>query len=236
MYEDAPATQTIFLDITVRKQAEQQIRASLQEKEILLKEIHHRVKNNLQVISSLLDLQADYVEDPQLLQVFQDSQHRVRSMALVHEKLYQSQNLADIKTEDYVQNLVQYLFSAYNNRPNTIRLIINVDNITLDIYKAVPCGLIISELVSNTLKYAFPETSVQSFHNAELQIQLRVRSDEQLILTVSDNGVGLPSDLDWQNASSLGLRLVWMLTQQLQGVLEVNTDSGTTFKVTFARF
>ncbi|AUB39254.1 CheY chemotaxis protein or a CheY-like REC [Nostoc flagelliforme CCNUN1] len=140
-----------------RKQAEEQIKASLQEKEVLLKEIHHRVKNNLQIISSLLNLQAEYIKDNQALEVFKDSQNRIESMALIHEKLYQSQDLAKINFADYIQDLVTNLFYSYNVNSSAISLKMNVEEVFLAIDAAIPCGLIINELISNSLKYAFPQ-------------------------------------------------------------------------------
>ncbi|HUU28812.1 MAG TPA: PAS domain S-box protein [archaeon] len=215
-------------DITERKQAEEQIRSSLREKEVLLREIHHRVKNNLQVISSLLDLQAGYLQDPQGLQVLRDSRNRVRVMALIHEKLYQSLDLARIDTAEYIQNVVDYLFQAYEGMSSTINLSVRVEDVSLAIESAIPCGLIINELVTNALKHAFP-----SGKEGEIRVELCKKDGGGLTLVVSDSGIGLPPDFDFQKPPSLGLRLVKMLTSQLMGTIELDRSSGTTFKITF---
>ena len=216
-------------DITERKRAEEQIKASLKEKEVLLREIHHRVKNNLQVISSLLDLQADYVEDKRALEIFNESQNRIRTMALVHEYLYQSKDLARIDFAEYIQDLANSLFQPYENS-NAIRLRINVeDDISLDIDKAIPCGLILNELVSNSLKHAFP-----AGEEDEIRIDFRSEKDKCMLI-VSNNGVDFPKDLDFRNTESLGLQIVVDLTEQLDGTVELDGSGGTTFKIAFPR-
>ena len=222
-------------DITERVRAEEQIQASLREKEVLLQEIHHRVNNNLQVISSLLTLQSSLIQDPQLFQVFQDSQHRVRSMALVHEKLYQSSDLARIDVAEYVQSLVDYLLVAYGDRVRAITPRIQSADVSLGIDAAVPCGLIINELVSNALKHAFSlkEDKPAAEFRPEIRIGLSAGDEGQLTLVVGDNGVGLPPDLDWQDSPSLGLQLVSILTRQLGGTIELDKSVGTTFRITF---
>jgi PAS domain S-box-containing protein len=218
----------IIIDITKRKQTEENIKASLKEKEILLKEIHHRVKNNLQIICSLLDLQADFVEDEQALGIFNESKNRIRTMALVHEYLYQSQNLARIDFTEYIRNLASYLFRSYEVDPDAIQLRINVkDDISLSIDKAIPCGLILNELLSNSLKYAFPEG-----REGEITIDLRLKNDKHTLI-VSDNGVGFPKDLDFRNTESLGLQLVVDLTEQIDGSIELRRNGGTKFLITF---
>ncbi len=220
---------SVFTDITERVQAEAQIQTSLQEKEVLLKEIHHRVKNNLQIISSLLDLQSDYIQDKQVLDALKDSQNRIRSMALVHTQLYQSKDLGQIDMATYIWNLVSYLNQAYTISLGGITWQIDIDQFFLDIDTAIPCGLIISELVSNCLKHAFPE-------NREGQIRLDFRPDGHFFkLVVSDNGVGLPLELDFPHNKSLGLQLVGMLIHQLDGTIEIDRNGGTTFKITFPR-
>jgi PAS domain S-box-containing protein len=232
----------VIKDITERKQAEEQIKASLREKEVMLQEIHHRVKNNLQVISSLLDMQADTIDDPRLLQAFQDSQQRVRSMALVHEKLYQSADLAHIDFADYVQEMVDYLFMLYSYRARHIIPRLEVDEGFLEIDQAIPCGLIINELVSNALKHAFPPPLTsppvggiegkQPFPTPEIRVAFAAQ-DGECVLVVGDNGVGLPPELDIETSSSLGLQLVNILVRQLQGSLEIDRHKGATFKLTF---
>ncbi len=211
-----------------RQQAEEQIKASLQEKEVLLKEIHHRVKNNMQIISSLLSLQANYLKDNRALEIFKVSQNRIETMALIHEKLYQSKDLARIDFADYVHELVVDLFSAYAVHSNGITLNINVEELFLSIDAAIPCGLIVNELVLNSLKYAFPAGRA-----GEICIELHSVTDNKLALIVSDNGVGFPKDLDFQNTTSLGLRLVNALTIQLEATIELNRDSGVEFKIVF---
>ncbi len=215
-------------DISDRRQADEQIRASLQEKEVLLKEIHHRVKNNLQIISSLLNLQAKYISDPQALQMFIDSQNRVKSMALIHEILFQSRDIAKIDFIEYIKTISVQLFRSYGAYSREIGLEINVKDILLDMDTAIPCGLIVTELVSNSLKYAFVD-------GREGAIYIELSSDQigTLTLTVSDNGIGLPKHIDLQSMDSLGLKLVVALANQLAGTVELDRSDGTTFKITF---
>ncbi|NIM16474.1 MAG: PAS domain S-box protein [Candidatus Aminicenantes bacterium] len=227
-YRGKPAILSISRDITERKHAEQQIKRSLKEKEILLKEIHHRVKNNMQIISSLLDLQSDALGNPTVLQAFQDSKNRIRSMALVHENLYQSGDLARISTEEYILSVVDYFLSTYGNFEDRIVPNIQVENISLDMDTAVPIGLILTELLSNALKHAFLPR-----RKGKLTIRFRSQGKKALTLIVQDNGVGLPEDIDINGPGSLGLQLVSLLTRQLQGTIEVERRSGTSFKVTF---
>ena len=215
-------------NISDRRQAEEQIRASLQEKEVLLKEVHHRVKNNLQIISSLLNLQSKYISDPKALQMFIDSQNRVKSMALIHEILFRSRDLAKIDFAEYIKNISVQIFRLYGAYSRKISLETNVKNIMLDVDTAIPCGLIVTELVTNSLKYAFGE-------DREGSIYIEFSSDcaSTLTLIVRDNGSGFPKDIDFQHIDSLGLKLVVALAQQLSGTVELDCSSGTTFKVTF---
>jgi PAS domain S-box-containing protein len=227
-------------NITERKQAEEQLKASLREKEILLKEIHHRVKNNLTVISSLLDFQAEMIDDERLHAAFQVSQNRIYSMARIHEHLYRSDDLLWIDMAEYSQNLANYLQQAYG--AYHILLKIDIGDVVLDIDRAIPCGLIINELVSNALKHAFPPPIFPPGGGIEggqkvnqVCISFSHKNKTQIVLAVSDNGVGLPPDFDWQNTTSLGLRLVKLLNRQIQGTLALDRDGqGTTFSVTFA--
>jgi PAS domain S-box-containing protein len=214
-------------DVTESKQALEQIKLSLHEKEVLLKEIHHRVKNNMQVITSLLSLQSKTIRDEHALSVFQDSQNRVKSMALIHETLYQSKDLSRINFAEYLQKLVAHVSRSYRLRPEAVKVNINVDNVSLPIDMAVPCGLIINELASNSLKYAFPEDK-----RGEVNITFG-QSDAQYILCVSDTGIGLPEGFDPERGKSLGMKLVRMLTEQLCGELECRNGVGTTFAVKF---
>ena len=228
--ELARANEALQAEIAERKRVEKQIKVSLQEKEVLLREIHHRVKNNLQVISSLLYLQSKSIKDKETLEMFQESQNRVRSMAFVHEKLYQSQDLARVNFAEYVRTLTNYLFRSYGVNPDVISLKINVDDdVFVSIDTAVPCGLIINELVSNGLKHAFPDG-----REGEIRTGLRLDHDGQFTLMVSDNGVGLPEGLDFRSTESLGLQLVNTLVEQLEGTIDLDRSGGTTFEITFA--
>jgi PAS domain S-box-containing protein len=228
-YGNVIGTIGVALDVTERRRVEEQIRMSLREKETLLQEIHHRVKNNLQVISSLLRLQSAQVDDPHTLSVLTESRGRVRSMALVHEMLYQSENLTRVDFGAYVRNLSGYLIRAYRTSSTTVALHSDVQDVTLGIDLAVPCGLIINELVSNALKHGFPG-------GREGEITIKMRADPSTItLVVSDDGVGLVDGLEWQRADSLGLQLVVMLVEQLEGVIELDSSAGTAFRITFPR-
>ena len=215
-------------DIIERKQAKEQIRSSLQEKEVLLKEIHHRVKNNLQVVSSLLNLQSGQIEDEKTLEMFSDSQNRVKSMALIHEQLYQSDDLAWIDFAEYLRNLVDNLFQSYRLSAQNVRLEVNVENILMGIDQAIPCGLVVNELVSNALKYAFPDR-----RGGKVSLHLSQGVDGKLILIVGDDGVGLPEGMDFRQTESLGLKLVNILVRQLDGTIELDGSVGTKFKIEF---
>ena len=220
--------QILEQEIAERQQAKEHLQRSLDEKEVLLKEIHHRVKNNLQIVSSLIDLQARQASDPQIEQMFRDSRDRIRSMALLHEKLYQSIDLTHIDLPDYIQILSGELFHSYGAMPDLISLEVQVDEISLGINEAIACGLIINELVSNALKHAFPEG-----RSGKICISLHVSNSDKLCLMVSDDGVGLPANLDLPHTQSLGLKLVASLTNQLKGELEFSTTTGANFRVTF---
>jgi two-component sensor histidine kinase len=209
---------------------EAQLTASLQEKEVLLKEIHHRVKNNLQVISSLLRLQADMLADPQVRDLFLESQRRVRAMSLVHEKLYQSADLARIDFPSYVASLTQALQRAYYRSDCPIQVRLDVAPVAFDIDRAMPCGLLISELVSNSYKHAF-STRV----SGAIWITLTPTDQNSLQLVVGDDGVGLPADQDPATAESMGWQLVQALTRQLRGTLHCDRLVGTVFTVTFPK-
>ena len=230
----------ITRDITERKRAEEQIKASLEEKEVLLREIHHRVKNNMQIIISLLELQRKYITDERALEIFTESQQRIRSMALIHEKLYQSANLAKFDFTGYIENLTNTLFRNYVTIDN-ISFSIDVEDILLSIDFAIPCGLILNELVSNSLKHAFPEGtpcfrqdhSENRGKECEIKITLRSVDDNDIELIVSDNGVGIPADLDFRNTQSLGLQLVVALVNQIKGNIELNRTEGNEFRIKF---
>ena len=221
--------QAVVRDITDRKRDEEQIKASLAEKEVLLKEIHHRVKNNLQVISSLLKLQSRYIQDDRVIEMLKESQNRVRSMALVHEQLYQSKDLSDIDFAEYIQNLSHNLFQAYEIHAEGIKLETNIAPCSLNIDTAVPCGLIINELVTNSLKYAFGEIQ------GKIKIDFNLDNNRVCVLTVSDSGIGFPQDLDYRNSRTLGLRLVGSLVKQIRGTIELLETTGTSFQIIFSK-
>jgi PAS domain S-box-containing protein len=217
-------------DITERQRAEEKIKASLQEKETLLREIHHRVKNNMQVISSLLNLQARASGNPELTGLLNKSQSRIRSMALVHEKLYSSKNFARIDLVDYARSLSQELFKTYHISNGKIDLIIQTDGVVhVDINRAIPCGLILNELISNALKHAFPRDG-----HGKLQILINETKDKEKEIIVRDNGVGLPDNIDIHQPQSLGLELVnGLVKKQLDGQMELRRDNGTEFRIKF---
>ncbi len=214
-------------DISDRQRIEQ-IEASLAAKEVLLQEVHHRVKNNLQIISSLLSIQSKQIQDPVTLGVFKESQNRVRSMALVHEKLYQSDDLARVDFADYIQSLSATLFRSYDFKAKTIALKLEVSPVFLNIDTAIPCGLILNELLSNSLKHGFPNDTP-----GEVLIQLDANADQSFSLTVQDNGVGFPQTVNFKTSKSIGLQLISGLTKQLHGTIEMSSDRGTLCKITF---
>jgi PAS domain S-box-containing protein len=215
-------------DITEKKLAEEQIRQSLQEKEVLLKEVHHRVKNNLQVISSILNLQSSYVKDEGTLNILKESQNRIKSMAFIHESLYQTKDFSSINFSEYVVNLAHNLIQSYSNYENEIKLNLDIQNVFLNLDLAIPCGLIINEIVSNALKYAFVDKTV----DCEVSVKMALANGD-LILEVADNGKGLPQEIDYRNTQSLGLQLVVTLTDQLNGTIEMDSTNGTKYTIIF---
>ena len=218
-------------EIRERQRIERQLKASLKEKESLLKEIHHRVKNNLQIISSVLRLQSDFIKDEAILSLFKDSQNRIRSMALIHEKLYKSKDLLRVHMEDYIHDLTAGLFPTYRPQIGDVDLQIDADEVYLNIDTAIPCGLIIHELVSNSLKHAFP---VAQDEGNSIQVSLHpVKNGLQYLLTVADNGTGFPETINFRETDTLGLELVCVFTEQLDGSVDMVTDGGTTFTVIF---
>jgi two-component sensor histidine kinase len=202
----------------------------LQQKELLLKEIHHRVKNNLQMISSLLRLQSGSVKDPEVLDLLRESQSRVRSLALVHQQLYSSTDLAKVDFAEHVAGFVVELFRMYNAESRRIAFKLDLENVLLDIDTAIPSGLLLNELLVNSLKHAFPGGPKDG--QGEISIGLHAREPRGFILTVSDNGVGLPKELNISKPESLGLRLVCGLTEQLRGTIQHSSGPGTEFKLT----
>ncbi len=209
-------------------EVEEKIRASLKEKEVLLKEIHHRVKNNLQIVSSLLYMQATRTEHPGAVSALKESRARIKSMALIHERLYQSPNLASVDMGGYTKNLVSDLRHFYKSEESSVRLTVKIDDIALGITEAIPCGLIINELVSNALKHAFPQGTA-----GDIAIQMQKREGNSIVLTVSDSGTGFPENVDFRNSPSLGLTLVNSLVQQLDGTIELDRSAGTRFTIRF---
>ena len=216
------------VDLTPIKLAEEALKANLVEKEVLLKEIHHRVKNNMQVVSSLVDLQADAVQDPVMRAIFQDVNYRVRTMAMVHEKLYQSADLARVEFADYTQSLLGYLWRAQGSAASSIQLKFELKPVFLSVTAAVPCGLILNELFTNALKHAF-----QGRKSGKVIVSLFEDERRKVCLSVRDDGIGLPPDLDWEHSRSLGLRIVRTLARQLHGVVEVIRNEGTQFTILF---
>lgn len=208
------------------KEAEDKIKASLDEKELLLRELHHRVKNNLQIILSLINLQSNGIKDQEDLEIFRESQSRVKSLAIIHEKLYQSADFASINFEEYIRSLVSYLFSYYSTTNISVDIDVEKDLI-LNMDTAVPCGLIINELVTNSIKFAF-----RGGKPGKIYIKLRYE-DGSLILIIGDNGVGLPEGINFENSEKLGLQLVKTLTDQLEGTIEYNGENGAEFKIKF---
>lgn len=214
-------------DITARKLAEDKIRQSLAEKEILLKEIHHRVKNNLQVISSLLELQSEHVTDNKTLEIFKLSQNRIKAMGLIHEHLYHSTDLSQIDFAGYIKYLLEHLYDSFGVNVETIKTNINVEDIHLSMNKAISFGLIINELVTNSLKYAFKD-------GEEGEIAINLHSDDgNYVLKISDTGARFPEDSDFKNTETLGLQLVNLLTKQLKGTIELNRKDKTEFIISF---
>ena len=194
------ANEQLQREVEERLRAEEQLRTSLGEKEILLKEIHHRVKNNLQIIYSLLSLQSDHIQDELILDMFRDSKHRVRTMVLIHEKLYRSQDLSKIDFGEYVNALTTDLLNSYALSFSALNLKTRVDGVHLSVDTAVPCGLIVNELVTNCLKYAFPDAQ-----EGEINIELQKNGGDEFTLIVGDNGIGFPKEFDFRNTDSLGL-------------------------------
>lgn len=219
----------IIQDITERKMAEEQLRGSLKEKETLLKEIHHRVKNNLQVISSMLHLQSARATDKEILMAFKESQSRVDTMALIHEKLYQSKDLTVIPMAGYIGDLITNLYISFGINDEQIKAVIKIADVNLNVSTAIPCGLIINELVTNCLKHAFP-----GGRKGEIVLSLQPQIEGKYELIVSDDGVGFPENADFRNTETLGLKLVSSLISQLDGTIELDRAGGSTFTIRFS--
>jgi PAS domain S-box-containing protein len=221
-------TDGVLCDVTERKRAEQAIRASLEEKTVLLKEVHHRVKNNLQIVVSLLNLQAVRIKNPVALDTLQETGNRVRSMALLHETLYLSGGLAQVNFASYIESICSHLLRSYGPKTARVKLERRMEEVSIDLDQAVACGLIINELVSNALKHAFPEG-----RTGRIAVELQTAEQDRVILRVADDGVGLPAQLDLRQTETLGHQLVFMLAEKLRGAVEVTRDGGTAFCITF---
>jgi len=218
------------VEIAERIQAEEQIKASLEEKEVLLQEIQHRVRNNLQFIHNLLDLQTGYIEDKKAIEVFRESQKRIHAIALVHDQLCQSKDLGKINLADYIQNLADDLFLSYNAGAMGITLKTNLSDVNVNANTALSCGLIVNELVSNGLKHAFTDKRRRP---GEICIESHsVNDGRKLDILVKDNGIGLPPDRKLRKKKSFGLELVNMLVHQLKGTIEIDRSNGATFTIT----
>lgn len=222
-------------EMNERERIENKLKKSLEEKEILLKEIHHRVKNNLQIISSLLNLQSRYINNEEMLDIYKESQNRVKSMAIIHEKLYQSEDLARIDFGDYVKSLVLDLFNSYGVDKGNTELDINIKDILMDINTAIPCGLIVNELVTNSIKHGFQvDRAKQLTFDEKNKIAVSItKKDRSYVMSVYDNGIGFPENLDFQNTDSLGMQLVISLTSQLRGTVGLERNNGTLFRIIF---
>ncbi|MHB8053804.1 MAG: PAS domain S-box protein [Candidatus Aminicenantales bacterium] len=220
----------IAIDITERKRAEEVIQASLREKEVLLREIHHRVKNNMQVISSLFNLQAGKTQNRECREILKDGQTRIRAMSLVHEKLYQSRDLSKIDLAVYIQSLVLHLFHVYLADSHQVRLETDFEEVYLDVNSAVPCGLILNELISNCLKHAFPVG-----RKGIIRLGVKHGPDETIILRVADDGIGFPKDFDFRQAEGLGLQITNLLVGQLEATIDLDRTNGIAFTVTFRK-
>jgi PAS domain S-box-containing protein len=227
-YDGNKAYLSFVRDITERNKMENRILSSLEEKEVLLREIHHRVKNNMTVISSMLALQSRFISNDHDRQMFDEARARIKTMAIIHEKLYQSGDMSKIKTSDYLGDILNEITTSYaiNNGRITVRT--DIQDITLSIDSAIPFGLILNELVSNAMKHAFPE-----LRQGEIKVDIALSITNDIRLSVADNGVGLPDDLASRKSASLGLNIVDALVRQVRGELKLHKDSGTRFDITF---
>ncbi len=217
------------MEIIERKKMEERINASLKEKEILLKEVHHRVRNNMQVIYGLFEIQSDYIRDKQCLDIIKGCQNQLMSIGLVHKILYKSEDLANIDFNGYIKSLAGKIFDSYGISAERVGLKIDIDAISMGIDESIRCGLIISELVSNSLKYAFPDDK-----KGEIKIGLHTVGGEEVELAVSDNGIGIPENLDIKKTDTLGLKMVEIfVVDMLRGSIEVSRAAGTEYRIKF---
>jgi len=227
-WEGRPATLNFLTDISDRHKADEAIQASLREKEVMLREIHHRVKNNMQIISSLLNLQSGHTLNPECREILKNGQSRIQAMSLVHEKLYRSRDMSRIDLAAYIRSLAAQLFQVFMVDPDQVRLETDFEELTLDINSSVPCGLILNELISNALKHAFPEG-----RKGTLRIGLNQGPNGTIVLRVADDGIGFPKKLDFRRTETLGLQIVNLLVDQLEGSIELDGTHGTNFTLAF---
>jgi len=227
-FQGVSAIHINIIDISEQKKNESLLESSLAEKEILLKEIHHRVKNNLQIISSLLVLQEQYVKDERILHIFKDFQNRIKVMALIHQALYNSENLNKIYLSKYIKNLVNNLFKAYSANSKQIKLQLNIEDIDFSLDKAIACGLIINELVSNSLKHAFSKNDI-----GKIIVTLKKTINNRILLDVYDNGKGFAKDVDYKNSDTMGLKLISTMTKQMDGKISIEKNKGTHVIITW---
>jgi two-component sensor histidine kinase len=220
--------QGIFRDVTERKRMEEELRQSLQEKETLVKEVHHRVKNNLAVVSSLLRLQSRQLEDEQAQGMISDSGNRVQSLSMLHEKLCRSEDVKSVAIGEYVRDLAQHLFRAFGKDGGKVRLAVDTEGLALDVDLAIPCGLIVNELVTNALKHAFPDG-----RSGEVRVGFRRNGERGYELNVRDDGTGMAPEVDPWTAGTLGMQIVTQLAAQLDAELEVEREGGTGFTIRF---
>lgn len=220
----------VSIDISEQVRAQKDLSSALASKEVLLQEVHHRVKNNLQIIASLLTMQADSLQDPAARRALQDSQERVQCMALIHERLNGDHEPDRLDFRAYVETLARDLFYSYGIDSDLIRLRFELEPVSLGLNQAIPCGLILNELLTNSLKYAFPNQ-----REGEILVTLSCGEDELVKLTVADDGAGLPAEFDWKESQSLGLRIMNTLGRQLDGTVQREASAGTVFSLTFPR-
>jgi two-component sensor histidine kinase len=209
--------------------AEEKLRDSLKEKELLLREIHHRVKNNLQIISSLVKLQAVSQKNKETQDILLETNNRIMAMSIIHQKLYQSVNISKVNFEEYPKSLMSYLSNIYSDKKSNIRFNVNVDNVNLDVDTSVPCGLLMNEIITNSLKHAFDE------RGGEINLEMKKHNDNKYYLIISDNGKGLGFDFDEYSGDTLGVQLIRALVNQLDGNLEIDSSMGTKYSISFNR-
>lgn len=225
---EGPMILSVILDLSERKQAEKRIQDALTQKDLLLREVHHRVKNNLQVIHSLLDLQALKLNDHEVVEVLRDSQNRIRSMSLIHQTLYQSRNFARVDFQRFLDELLPSLTESYRSVAGLVSIAVDAHEVKLPINEAIPCGLIINELVSNALKHGFTQG-----RGGQITVAVQQHGERTIELSVSNDGHGIPESLDLEQTATLGLQLVQLLTRQLNGAMEIQRENPTRFTLRF---